>query len=177
MEDLNEEEYFLEEEQLPEIDPVWLEKTNTEIKELLEQIPIVAKQPSTEKIWCKTKSFWYGHPVTPLILRCRALLWLLENPPDPRGEKFAKRDGPYYVYIFVKEFALAIRKSERTLERMLKMTREAAGKGPREKITVEYFCFLHGYPEDEIQQNLHEIFMGRWNKYKKKHKPNTKDDD
>lgn len=163
-------------EQPPPIDPAFFQKIDAEMKELAEKIPVVAKQPSTEKIWCKIGSLWYGHPVTPLILRYKALMWLKENPPDPRGEKFAKRDGPYYVYVFVKEFAQAINKSERTVERLLAEARIAAVKGPREKITVEYLCYLNNFNEDEIQQNLHDIFMGRWNKHKKKRKRDDDDD-
>jgi hypothetical protein len=53
----------------PKIDPAYFQKIDAELKELMERIPVVARQPSTEKIWCKTDSLWYGHPVTPLILR------------------------------------------------------------------------------------------------------------
>ena len=173
MDDLNEQPLFPQ-EQPPKIDPAYFQKIDAEMKELAEKIPVVAQQPSNEEIWCKTGDLWYGHPVTPLILRYRALIWLKLNPPDPRGEKMASRPGPYYVYVFVKQFAQAIDKSERTVERLLAEARIALGKGPRDKVTVEQLCWLNSYPEDEIQQNLHNIFMGRWNNHKKKHK---RDDD
>ena len=167
MDDKNSQSLFPD-DHLPKIDPLYFQKIDAEMKELAEKIPIVAKEPSNEEIWCIIGHLWYGHPVTPLILRYKALMWLRMNPPDPRGERMASRPGPYTVYVFNKEFAQAIRKSERTVERLLAEARIALGKEPNDKITVEQICWLNDYDEDEIQQNLHDIFMGRWNKGKNK---------
>jgi len=157
-------------EQPPKVDPAYFQKIDEEMKVLAEKIPVVAKQPSNKKIWCKIGDLWFGHPVTPLILRYRALIWLRENPPDPRGQKFASRPGPYVVYVCIDDMALAINRSTHTVDRMLHEVRKSIDVKPYKSITVEVFCRLCNLPEDEIQQKLNDIFMKRWNKHKKKRK-------
>jgi hypothetical protein len=169
MDDSNEQPLFPQ-EQLP--DPAWFQKIDAEMKELAEKIPVVARQPSTEKIWCKIGSLWYGHPVTPLILRYRALIWLKTNPPDPRGEKMAKRPAPYTVYARRRDLPEVINQSLRTVDRMMALTRESLGYKPYSKITVEQFCFINELPEDEIQQKLGDLQERR-----RKHKTKSKDED
>jgi hypothetical protein len=61
-------------------------------------------------------------------------------------------------------------RSARTIDRMLAMVRKAAFIEPYEKITVERFCFLNTLPEEKIQQQLHELLLRRWNKYKPRDK-------
>ena len=154
------------------IDPAYFEKIDAEMKELAEKIPVVAQQPSTEEIWCILGDLWYGHPVTKLILRYRALMWLKLNPPDPRGEKFASRPAPYTVYARRRDLPEVLNESLRTIDRMLALTRESLGYKPYSKITVELFCFINKLPEDEIQQKLGDLYEKR-----RKHKMRGKDED
>jgi hypothetical protein len=140
-----------------QIDPLYFQKINAEMMELVEKIPVVAKEPSNEEIWCIMGDVWYGHPVTPLILRYRALIWLKRNPPDPRGEKMFKRPAPYTVYVPRRDMPEAINQSQRTVDRMMALTRESLGYKPYSKITVEQFCEINNLPEEVIHQKLDDI--------------------
>lgn len=152
----------------PEVDPAYFEKIKKEMLELLPRIREVAEQPTSEEIWATVGDLRFGHPVTPLMLRYRALKWMAKNPPDPRGEKMCSRPGPYTIYVRRKDLAEALPSSMRNLDRVLAKMREELGIKSHKKITVEQFCFLSGLPEDEIQQNLHAVFQKRWNKIKRK---------
>ena len=135
--------------------------------ELAAKIPLVAEQTPTEEVWATVGDLRYGHPTTPLILRYRALMWFHINPPDPRGEKMASRPGPYTVYIRRTDMVDVLGYGERTIDRMLAAVRKATNKKPYDRITVELFCYLHKLPEDKIQQQLHELFLKKWNKIKR----------
>ena len=169
MDDLNPKPLFPL-EQPPKVDPAYFQKIDEEMQMLAEKIPVVAKQPSNEEIWCVIGDIYYGHPVTPLILRYRALMWFKMNPPDPRGERFASRPAPYTVYVNRIDMVDAINKGIRTVDRMLAMTRVSLDIKPYQSITVEQFCFINNLPEDKIQKQLGELKIEQWNKYKKKRK-------
>jgi hypothetical protein len=144
------------------------DKISEMMKELDVEIQRVAKEPFDEKnIWARVGDLRYGHPTTPLLLRYKALMWFHMNPPDPRGEPMYSRPGPYKVYVDRAEFMELLERSARTIDRMLATIRKAAFIKQYEKITVEKFCFLNTLPEEKIQQQLHEIFLRKWNKYKK----------
>lgn len=83
----------------PKEDRAYIDKINKEMLELGPKISLAAAQPANEEIWATVGDLRYGHPVTPLILRYRALMWMAMNPPDPRGEKMCSRPGPYTVYV------------------------------------------------------------------------------
>jgi hypothetical protein len=150
------------------VDPAYFEKINKEIAKLAAKIQLVEAQPCDEEIWATVGDLRYGHPVTPLILRYRALIWLVKHPPDPRGEPMYCRSGPYTVYVRRADIIEVLGYGERTIDRMLAEVREALYKKPYDKITVEQFCWLHELPEDKIQQQLHELFQKRWKKIKRK---------
>lgn len=152
----------------PKTDWAFRDKINQEMLELATKIPQVAAQTATEEVWAIVGDLHYGHPVTPLILQYRALMWLHMNPPDPRGEKMCSRPGPYTVYVRKADLVDVLGYGERTIDRMLAEVREGCYKKPYERITVEQFCFLHNLPEDKIQQQLHELFEKRWKKIKRK---------
>jgi hypothetical protein len=95
-------------------------------------------------------------------------MWMAMNPPDPRGEKMYSRPGPYTVYVRRADLVEILNFGMSTIDRMLADVRESINIEPYGKITVEQFCFLHGLPEDEIQQKLHELFEKRWKKIKRK---------
>ena len=143
-------------------------ETNKKIVELEPQIELARNQPSTEDIWCEFGDLKYGHPVTRLLLRYRALIWLATHPPDPRGEPMYCRPGPYTVYVRREDLAEILPFGERTIDRMLAEVREECFIKPYGRITVEQFCAVHNVPEDKIQQQLHELSQNRWKKYKKK---------
>ena len=146
--------------------PAYFEKLNKKIAKLAAKIQLVEAQPDREEIWCKVGDLRYGHPVTSLILRYRALIWKVNHPPDPRGEKMCCRPGPYTVYVRRDDLVEILPYGMSTIDRMLAEVRELAYIKPYGKITVEQFCFLHNLPEDKIQQKLHELFEKRWKKYK-----------
>lgn len=149
--------------------PVYREKIKKMMDELDLQMRDVGTQPFKEKdVWATVGNIRYGHPVTPLALRYKALMWFHMNPPDPRGEPMYSRPGPYKVYVERAEFMELFDRSARTIDRMLALIRSAAFLEPYAKITVERFCYLNGLKEDNIQQQLHEIFLRKWNKYKSK---------
>jgi len=178
MDDLNPKPLFPL-EQPPKVDPAYFQKIDEEMKVLAEKIPVVAKQPSKKEVWCKIGDLWYGHPVTKLILRYRALMWLRANPPDPRGQKFAKRLGPYVVRAQTKDFMEVFDYSERHIQRILAEARKALERPSKAIITVEEFCHLNGLNEDTIQKKLDEVYTNRWNRIKNKHplkKPKDDDD-
>ena len=152
--------------------PEYFEELNKEIAELAAKIQLVEKQPDPEniwrEIWCEVGDLRYGHPVTPLILRYRALIWMVKHPPDPRGEPMYCRPAPYTIYVCRTDLFDILPYGMRTIDRMLAEVREACYKKPYDKITVEQFCFLHELPEDKIQQKLHELFERRWRRNKRK---------
>jgi hypothetical protein len=151
--------------------PAYREKIAAMMKELAVEIEAVSKQPFDEKkIWATVGNIRYGHPTTPLILRYKALMWFHINPPDPRGEPMCSRPAPYIIYVNRADFIDLFGRSARTIDRMLAMVRKAAFIEPYEKITVERFCFLNTLPEEKIQQQLHELLLRRWNKYKPRDK-------
>lgn len=150
----------------PPINWAYMNEINKEMIELASRIPVVAEQPNDEEIWATVGDLRYGHPVTPLILRYRALMWQAKNPPDPRGEKMYSRPAPYTVYVRRDDLIEILDYKERTIDRMLAEVREAFYKKPYDRITVEQFCFVHELPEDKIQQQLHEAFLRKWNKHK-----------
>lgn len=145
----------------PKVDRAYFDKINKEMLELAPKIPLVAAQPATEEIWATVGDLRYGHPVTPLILRYRALMWMAMNPPDPRGEKMYSRPGPYTVYVNRTDLVDVLGFGERTIDRMLAYVRESSNIKPYGRITVELFCSLHDLPEDKIQQQLHELVLKR----------------
>lgn len=153
-------------ERKPKPDQEYLNKINKEMIELAPRIAQVAAQPCDAEIWATIGDLRYGHPVTPLLLRYRALMWMALHPPDPRGEKMCSRPGPYTVYVRRADLIEVLVMGERTVDRMLAEVREAFHKKPYDRITVEQFCFEHNLPEEKIQQQLHELFLKRWNKHK-----------
>jgi hypothetical protein len=167
MEDQNSQPLFPANQQ-PEVDLAYFQKLSDEMKIVGEKMREVAAQPHNEEIWCVVGDIQYGHPITPLLLRYRALIWLFKNPPDPRGEKMYSRPGPYVVYVRRSDFIDILGYSESTIDRMLSAVREAFSIKPYGKITVEQFCFEHTLPEDKIQQQLEELFHKRRNKHKGK---------
>jgi hypothetical protein len=155
------------------IDPLYLKQihsyvieTNKKIVELEPKIELARNQPCTEDIWCEIGDLKYGHPITKLLLRYRALIYLAQHPPDPRGELMACRIGPYTVYVFSEDLVGILPYGERTIDRMLADVREACFIKPYGRITVEQFCFVHELPEDKIQQQLHEFKQDRSKKHK-----------
>jgi hypothetical protein len=152
----------------PKVDPAYFDKINEELLELAPKITLAAAQPATEEIWATVGDLQYGHPVTPLILRYRALMWMAMNPPDPRGEKMCSRAGPYTVYVRRDDMAEILPYGITTVDRMLAEVRKWAYIKPYGKVTVEQFCYLHHLPEDKIQQQLHELVLKRWKKIKHK---------
>lgn len=141
-----------------------MKKLEEKIKEVIEQ----NKQYNEEETWATIGQLRYGHPTTPLLLRYKALMWYHLNPPDPRGEPMFSRPGPYQVYIDRADLMELFDRSASTIDRVLATVRKAAFLKPYSKITVERFCFLNSLPEEKIQQQLHEIFLKRWNKHKRK---------
>jgi hypothetical protein len=142
---------------------------------LSEKITEVASQPSEEEIWCKLGHLWYGHPVTPLLLEYKGLLWLGSHPPDPRGKKMYKRPAPYVVNMQAKDLVLVLDIGLRTAQRLLQMARVALNKKKNAYITVEEFCFLNDLKEETIQKKLAELYESQWNEIKNRHKNNTDD--
>ena len=167
MEDSNAEEWPPRHPE-PKTDWAYRDKINKEMIELASKMPLVAAKPATEEIWCTIGNIRYGHPVTPLILRYKALMWHAMNPPDPRGEKMYSRPGPYTVYVRKPDLVDILGYGDRTIDRMLAEVREAIYQKPYGKITVEQFCFIHDLPEDKIQQQLHELVLKRLKKIKRK---------
>ncbi|HEY8895530.1 MAG TPA: hypothetical protein VIM79_11970 [Niastella sp.] len=140
-----------------------------EMEKVQQKIDEISTQPFKEKeIWATVGNIRYGHPTALLTLRHKALLWYSINPPDPRGERMCSRPGPYQVYVDRADLMELFDRSASTIDRILATVRKAAFIKPYEKITVERFCFLNSLNEDKIQQQLHEIFLKRWNKYKSK---------
>lgn len=159
----------------------WLAKSgelSKEAKILSVEINRLEGQSSNEPIWCKVGDLEYGHQVTPLILRLRAINWILKHPPDPRGEPMYSRPAPYKIRLETQDLIDALDYSERTAQRLLQEARIALGRKKSAIITVEEFCILNELPEDKIQQKIHEKFIARWNKIKRKHdKRSTEEDD
>jgi hypothetical protein len=151
----------------PQPDWAYIEPISKEIVELTPKIDLVAAQPCDEEIWATVGDLHYGHPVTPLILRYRALFWMAKHPPDPRGEPMYCRPAPYTIYVCRADLVDLLGYGERTIDRMLAAVREAFYKKPYDKITVEQFCSVHDLNEDKIQQQLHELFLKRWKKIKR----------
>ena len=59
----------------PQTDWAYKDKLNKEMLELSPKITLAAEQTPTEEIWATVGDLRYGHPVTPLLLRYRALIW------------------------------------------------------------------------------------------------------
>lgn len=156
------------EDREPEVDPAYFEKIREEMKVVEEKIAVVRAQPNTEEIWCTLGDIKYGHPLAPLILRLRALIWFFKNPPDPRGEKMYSRVGPYTVFVRREDLLdiFPYELSMSTIDRMLAEVREKFDIKPYGRITVELFCYAHGLPEDKIQKKLDDLFKKRWKKHK-----------
>jgi hypothetical protein len=152
----------------PEVDPAYTDKINKEMLELMPKLSLAATQPANEEIWATVGDLRYGHPLTPLLLRYRALIWMAKNPPDPRGEKMFSRPGPYTMYVRKTDLVDILGYGERTIDRMLAEVRTAIYQKPYGKITVEQFCFIHDLPEDKMQQQLHELVLKRLKKIKRK---------
>lgn len=155
--------------------PYSLEKIHQRMAVLAEEIPKVALQPAKgeEDI---INRFDLGHPVTELYIEYSALMFLAVNPPDPRGEKMFCRVAPYFIHVSTKELALAIGKHYKTVERAKKLVHEKLGLLERADVTVDEFCKILGYSQDDtdkIHQNLECIRQGKWKKIKDIH--NTKD--
>jgi hypothetical protein len=148
---------------------VYQQRLSVQVIQVTEKIKEVFNQPSEKKIWCQIGDLHYGHQVTPLLLKQRGLMWQMMHPPDPRGERMFKRIGPYHVNMESKDIKGVFYKGIRTAQRLLNMARVALGKKPKAFITVEEFCYLHSLREETIQKKLHELFMEKWNKYKKDH--------
>ncbi|MCS3797322.1 hypothetical protein [Niastella sp. OAS944] len=147
------------------------DRITVEMQKMAEKIQEVSAQPFDEKdIWATVGNIRYGHPTAPLLLRYKALMWFHMNPPDPRGEPMCSRAAPYTVYLRRKDMSQLLGESMRTLDRMLAIIREVAFIKTYQKITVERFCYLNGLPEDKIQEQLHELFLKRWDKPKFKSK-------
>ena len=143
------------------------EKIKKEIEEVSEKLQEISKAPYNEEdTWATVGDLRYGHPATPLILRLRALTWMHNRPPDPRGEPMFSRPGPYTVYVRREDFADILSYDIRTIDRMLAYVREETGIKPYGKITVELFCELNHLPEDKIQQQLHNLVLKRLKKHK-----------
>jgi len=155
----------------PALEPqhVYLQRLSAQMLQVSEQIKEVADQPSEEKVWCQIGDLSYGRPVTALLLQYRGLMWQMMHPPDPRGKPMYSRPAPYHVNMSSKDIKQVFYKGIRTAQRLLVMARVALGKKPKEFVLVEEFCFLHNLKEDTIQKKLHELFMERWNKYKRDH--------
>jgi len=153
------------EDQEPEIDPDYFTKISAEIMVVREKLMVAAFQPSTEEIWCTVGDVKYGHPMTPLLLRYRALLWFFMNPPDPRGEKMYSRAGPYTVFVRRADLVDILPFEMSTIDRMLAEVRKQFDIKPYGRITVELFCYAHGLPEDKIQQQLDDLFKKRFKKH------------
>jgi hypothetical protein len=154
----------------PQVDQAYIDKINKEMIELAPRIQQAATQPFDEKdIWATVGDIRYGHPVTPLLLRYRALMWQAMNPPDPRGEKMYSRPGPYTIYVRRSDLVdLTEFGSASSVDRLLAHVRGSLDIKPYGKITVEQFCFVHGLREDDLQQKLHQLFLERWKKFKRK---------
>ena len=153
----------------PEPEHIYLQRLGAQAMALGEKIKEVASQSSDAEIWCTLGDLSYGHPVTPLLLEYRGLMWRIMHPPDPRGEPMYSRPGPYKLYIETKDIMQVFNKGERTAQRLMQMARKSLQKGPRAFVTVEEFCWLHNEPEERVQKRLHELFLEKWNKYKRDH--------
>ena len=112
----------------PETHQAYIDKINKEMLELAPKIQLVAAQPHNEDIWAKVGDIWYGHPVTPLILRYRALMWMAMNPPDPRGKKMHSRPGPYTVYVRRADLVDILPYGMSTVDRMITTGYRITGK-------------------------------------------------
>jgi hypothetical protein len=144
----------------------YLEKIKKEMQEVSEKIQEISNNPYNEEdTWVTVGDLRYGHPATQLILRLRALTWMHDNPPDPRGERMYKRVGPYTIFVRREDFAEIIPCDVRTVDRMLAYVRAESGIKPYGKITVELFCHLHNLPEDKIQQQLYDLAENRRKKH------------
>lgn len=115
------------------------------------------------------------HPAAELMIEFRVLMFWVANPPDPRGEKMCCRVPPYFIHVSTKELALAIGKHYKTVERAKKLIHEKLDLKERADVTVDEFCNMLNYTQDDIDkihQNLEYIRQGKWKKirdmYKKK---------
>jgi hypothetical protein len=154
-----------------------LEKIHIQMAELVKKIPEVGKQPATEEE-DRIGDINLGHPVARLIVRYRVLKYWAENPPDPRGDKMCSRPAPYFIHVSTKELALAIGVSVRTVQRAMQTIHEEMKLNLRSQPTVNEFCEMCGYKQediDKIHQNLAHIREGKWKKIKDLH--SRKDDD
>lgn len=163
-------EYYYGEERphLPDAKAVeaYKEKVKQEIEEVSKKLEEISKDPYNEEdTWATVGDLRYGHPGTPLILRLRALKWMHNRPPDPRGEPMFSRPGPYTVYVRREDFADILPFDIRTIDRMLAHVREESGIKPYGKITVELFCNLHNLNEGKIQQQLYDLALNRRKKH------------
>ena len=140
------------------------------MKSMMALLPEVANLPGGKEDFGKIGDIDYDHPLGPLMVKYRMLIYIFANPPDPRGDKMCSLPGPYTVRVVVKDMAEAISASERTVQRALQVMRAELGLKKNAWITVEEFCKAHFLPEDMIQKKLHDQFIERWNLVKNKGK-------
>lgn len=149
-----------------------LEKIHIRMDEIREIIPKMAELPPTgnEDI---INGLNLDHPLTELIVEYNALMIWAENPPDPRGEKMYCRVPPYFIHVSTKELALALGYNYKTVERPKKVAHKKLELKDRADVTVDEFCRVFTYPQediDNIHQNLAYIREGKWNKIKEIHR-------
>jgi hypothetical protein len=148
--------------------PAYRKKIAAMMKEVAAEIEQVKDQPFDEKdIWATVGTIRYGHPVTPLILKYKALMWYHLKPPDPRGEPMCSRPAPYTIFVRRADLVDILPYEKSTIDRMLAEVREKFYIEPYKKITVELFCYAHNLPEDKIQQQLDDLFKKRFRKHKR----------
>ncbi|MCS3799017.1 hypothetical protein [Niastella sp. OAS944] len=148
-----------------------LEKIHIRMAELREIVPETAKLPPTgnEDI---INGLNLDHPVTEFIIEYSVLMFWANNPPDPRGEKMCSRLPPYFIHVSTKELALALGYHYKTVERAKKLVHDTLQLKERADITVDEFCKIFNYKQediDKVHQNLEYIRLGKWNKIKEIH--------
>ena len=155
-----------------------IEKIHERMTVLAEQIRVVALQPYTGESDI-VGDLDFGHPLTELMVEYRVLIFWALNPPDPRGDQLFSRPAPYFIHVSTKELALAIGKSIKTTERAKKLVHEKLGLKLRADITVDEFCKMFEYSEEErvrIHQKLADIREGKWKNIRDRHRNKEEDE-
>jgi hypothetical protein len=93
------------------------------------------------------------------------------NPPDPRGDKMFSRPAPYVERAYVKDLAIVLNITERTIQRAVKAVHKKLELKMRSWVTVDEFIDMHQLPNREaIHEKLTKLMQDRWKAVKNKHK-------
>lgn len=149
--------------------PYSREKIIARMMELPKIIQEVAVQPYDGEIEM-IGDLNLAHPVSGLIIEYRVLLYWLNNPPHPLGDKMYSRLGPYIEKAVTKDLAEALNLGEKTVERAIKKVKDELKLKHRAWVTVDEFCDMFGYPAGEVHQKLSRLLHEKWKRVKDKHK-------